>query len=176
MRNLMIDNKIDILIEQLYLEDNRDMRMKAARELGRLPVAPIKALPHLYVKLSDEDHMVRKACIVTLGRIALKAPEKKSIIIEKINYMLLETDQWTQYWAAHWLTKLGVRSSVVLTIILKCLVNSNDMILRKTAAELLGELKELSSKIIPELENARKNDEMEIVRNAANDSLMKLRE
>jgi HEAT repeat protein len=172
----MIENRIDILIEQLYMKDNKDMRMRAARELGRLPVAPLDALPHLYVKLSDEDHMVRKACIVTLGRIALKAPDKKAVIIEKLIFMLQETDQWTQYWAAHWLTKLGVRTSEVLTIILKCLVNSNDMILRKTAAELLGELKELSAKVIPALENVRKNDEMVAVRKAANNSLMKLRE
>ncbi|NHK32490.1 MAG: HEAT repeat domain-containing protein [Asgard group archaeon] len=176
MWNSMIENKINRLIEQLYMEDNKEMRMKAVRELGRLPVAPLNALPHLYVKLSDENHMIRKACIVTLGRIALKAPEKKAIIIDKLNYMLQETDQWTQYWAAHWLTKLGVRTSDVLTIILKCLVNSSDMILRKTAAELLGELKELSEKVIPALENVRKNDEMEAVRNAANNSLMKLRE
>lgn len=172
----MIDEKIRILIEQLNMENDITMRMKAAQELGRLPIAPLNALPHLYSRLSDEDHMVRKACIATLGRIAQKAPEEKTTITEKLNYMLQEKDPWTQYWAAHWLTKLEIRTSEVLNIILKCLVNSIDMILRKTAAELLGELKELSEKIIPALENVRKNDEMEVVRNAANDSLIRLRE
>jgi HEAT repeat protein len=171
----MLDMKIDKLIEQLNLEHESSMRMKAARELGRLPEAPLKALPDLIVHLSDEDHMVQKACIVTLGRIAQKAPGVKLQVMEAITPKLKDADKWTRYWTANWLVKLQVKTTDILLALLKCLDDSDDMILRKSAAETLADLSEHKTTIVPELEKVHKNDHQEVVRKAAKEALLKLR-
>jgi HEAT repeat protein len=172
----MQQKSINYLIEQLNDEEDASARLEAARELGRLLEAPLDALPHLFTHLVDEDHMVQKACIVSLGRIAKKAPEVKAEVVDALKIKLKDVDRWTKYWAANWLIKLDIKTNAILLVLLKCLDNREDMILRKSAAETLVELKEFSETIIPELEKIRKNDPQEIVRKTATDCLLKLRD
>ncbi|CAM4441597.1 MAG: hypothetical protein LEGION0398_MBIBDBAK_00586 [Legionellaceae bacterium] len=144
------------------LQDNEwDIRQAVARALGELQVKEAFVIKALVKALKDNDGGVRKLAAQALGKLQVK----DDFVIKALVYALQDFDSGVRKAAAQALDKLQIKESFVIEALVEALQDNNRYVVRKTAAEALGEhLKLTEAPVMQALVNiALKNNEVEIL-------------
>jgi HEAT repeat protein len=154
------------LLTQALLQANEWDRQSALEVLGKMGVAAIPAVPVMVEAIKDPNNMVRRAALNAIGALGTAAIAATPAVVQAIN----DRDDLTSHAALKALPRISTPSVAVVPALISCLAPTRGAIVRREAAELIGEIGPPAAEAIPDLIRLL-NDSDELCRQAVAESL-----
>jgi HEAT repeat protein len=149
-------------------DDDKDVRLNAARVLGRIGKKAEPAINVLISTLKDDRKDVRSSAAYALGEIGTKSEP----VIKGLISTLKDDDKDVRLNATYALVQIGIKSEPVIKRLIGAL-KDDDKDIRLNAARVLGRIGKKAESAVPELVNALQDKDSR-VRYIATDTLVRI--
>ncbi len=124
------------LLTEALLQANEWARKSALEVLARMGAAATPAIPVMIEAIKDPNKMVRRAALESIGAVGPAAGAATAAVIEAIS----DKDDLTSHAALKTLPRISIIGVALTPSLIACLASSRTAMIRRDAAELIGEI------------------------------------